>query len=406
MVGGGTGGSAIANKFASSLGKGNVAVLEPNPVHYYQPMFTLVGVGIKKYEQTMTDLDKVLPKSCDWIRDKAATFDPDNNTVTTEGGDTITYDYLVVAMGIQTNYDQIQGLEEALKNDPRVCSNYNPTYVQKTLPAVQNFKKGNAIFTFPNTPIKCAGAPQKICYLTEDYFTRHNKRDSATVIYNTSLPVIFGIPKYAESLWKIIKERNIQVNLQHNLVEVKPDKGEAVFELLGTEDKKRKTFKYDMLHVAPPCSAPAALWNSKLSDASGFVDTNKGSLQHAKYPNVFALGDCANLPTAKTAAAIAGQSGIVGKNLRRVMKGEQALQLYDGYTSCPLTVTHNRCILAEFGYDGEILETFPFNQAKPRRSMYHMKADVMPPLYWHMLVKGMWHGPKVVRKLLHLGLSK
>jgi len=67
---------------------------------------------------------------------------------------------------------QIKGLPEAFESDPAVCSNYHTDYVQKTYPAIEKLEGGNAIFTFPNTPIKCAGAPQKICYITDDYLRR------------------------------------------------------------------------------------------------------------------------------------------------------------------------------------------------------------------------------------------
>ena len=131
------------------------------------------------------------------------------------------------------------------------------------------------------------------------------KRNKATMIYNTSLPVIFGVPKYAESLMKIVKERDIVLNTRHNLVEVKPDTKEAVFQLLDSPDGRTVTFKYEMLHVCPPQSSPDALKKSKLADpANGFLNVDKHSLQHVAYNNVFGIGDCTNVPTAKTAAAV------------------------------------------------------------------------------------------------------
>lgn len=133
--------------------------------------------------------------------------------------------------------------------------------MEKTWNALQNFKEGNAVFTFPNTPVKCAGAPQKIMYLSDAYLrkvsklsprgpqnptsdlktvpksvcmflVKTGKRSKANVIYNTSLPVLFGIKKYADSLWEIVKRRDLQINLRQNLIEVRADKQEAVFENL------------------------------------------------------------------------------------------------------------------------------------------------------------------------------
>ena len=115
----------------------------------------------------------VLPVLAKWIKDKADVFEPHLNTVTTKCGDTIEYDYMVVATGLQLDYHKIPGLVNALEIDKGpVCSIYSPKYVNRTYEALQQFKSGNAIFTFPNSPIKCPGAPQKICYIAEEFFRK------------------------------------------------------------------------------------------------------------------------------------------------------------------------------------------------------------------------------------------
>ncbi|KAK7096277.1 sulfide:quinone oxidoreductase, mitochondrial-like [Littorina saxatilis] len=406
VVGGGSGGCATAAKFCRELGKGQVAVIEPSETHAYQPIWTLVGAGLKTLEQSLRPMSKVLPSECDWIKDSAVKFDPKNNYVETASGKKIEYEYLVVATGLQLNYDKVKGLTEALRSDPQVCSNYHAQYVTKTFPALEAVEGGNAIFTFPNTPIKCAGAPQKIMYLAEEIFRNRGKRDKTNVIFNTSLPVIFGVKKYAESLQHVIKERNIKVNYRHNLVEVKPDKREAVFQLLDSEKGETKTFEYSFLHATPPMSAPDVVRSSPLVNADGWVDVNKQTLQHNKFPNVFSIGDCSSLPTSKTAAAVAAQSGVLKNNLTAVMKGGDLSRSYDGYTSCPLITGKDKCILAEFDYDAQPLETFPVDQGKERWSMYQMKAQVMPELYWNVMTKGLWQGPAIFRKLMHLGMGR
>ncbi|KAK7479537.1 hypothetical protein BaRGS_00029254 [Batillaria attramentaria] len=405
VVGGGSGGCATAAKFCRELGKGNVAVVEPSEIHAYQPMWTLVGAGLKQLSQSQRPTSSVLPSQCVWIKDSAASFDPKNNSLTTAGGKKIEYEYLVVAMGLQLNYSHVKGLVEALENDPMVCSNYQRNYVTKTFPALQKMESGNAIFTFPNTPIKCAGAPQKIMYLAEEIFRNRGKRDKINVIYNTSLGVIFGVKKYADSLLEVIKRRNIQVNYRTDLVEVKHDSREAVFQNLDSEKGETQTFKYDFLHAVPPMSTPDSLRASSLVNEGGWLDVRKDTLQHTAYSNIFGLGDCTSLPTSKTAAAAAAQCGVLKKNLSAVMAGKQLTSAYDGYTSCPLITTHNRCILAEFDYDGQPLETFPIDQGQERWTMYQMKAQVMPQIYWNAMLPGYWQGPAVFRKLMHLGMD-
>lgn len=401
VLGGGTGGITMSARMRWKVGAGRVAVVEPSEKHYYQPMWTLVGAGAKPLNMSGRPTASIIPSGVTWIKSRVQELDPDKNLVRTEDGKELTYRYLIVALGIELHYEKIKGLPEGF-NFPRIGSNYSVTFVEKTWRALQDFEEGNAIFTHPNTPIKCAGASQKIMYLSEHYLRKMGKRSKANIIFNTSLPVIFGVKKYADSLLEIVKARNINVNYRMNLIEVRPDKQEAVFELLDSPGET-KMIQYEMLHVTPPMGPSHVVQKSALADAGGWVDVDKENLQHKKYPNVFGIGDCTNLPTSKTAAAVAAQSAILSKTISMVMKNQKPMSKYDGYTSCPLVTSYNKCVLAEFDYESQPLETFPFNQGKERRSMFHMKAHVMPFLYWHAFLKGLWGGPAPLRKLMHLG---
>lgn len=405
VVGGGAGGCSVAAKLSNKLGEGKVIILEPADKHYYQPMFTLIGGGIKTLNDSYRPMAKVLPALAKWLKDSAVKFEPENNAVYTANGDKIEYDFLLVAVGLQLNYNKIPGLEEALSIPKgKVCSNYSPKYVDRTFEALKAFKSGNAIFTYPNSPVKCPGAPQKILYIAEHYLRNSKKRQNANVTYNSSLPVIFGVKHYADQLWKIVEKRNINVNLRTNLIEVLPEKNQAVFQNLDKPEEKFTT-DYEFLHVTPPMSAPDALSACKdLVTDTGFVNVDKDTLQHLNYSNVFAIGDCSASPNSKTAASVAAQSKVVYKNMIAVMNGVRPGQVFDGYASCPLVTGYNTCILAEFDYSLTPLETFPIDQSKERISMFYMKKDIMPPLYWHLLLNGMWNGPGFARKLMHFKL--
>ncbi|XP_029992288.1 sulfide:quinone oxidoreductase, mitochondrial [Sphaeramia orbicularis] len=403
VLGGGSGGIAMSARMKRMMGAENVAVVEPNEMHYYQPIWTLVGAGAKTVASSGRPTASVMPSGVKWVKAKVQEINPDTNTVCTDDGTEISYEYLIVALGLQLHFEKIKGLPEGFEH-PKIGSNYSVETVGKTWKALQDFKEGNAVFSFPNTPVKCAGAPQKIMYLSDAYFRKTGKRSKANIIYNTSLPVLFGIKKYADSLWDIVKRRNLQINLRQNLIEVRADKQEAVFENL---DKPGETtvFEYEMLHVTPPMGPSSVIKGGPLADEAGWLDVSKENLQHKRYPNVFGIGDCTNLPTAKTGAAVAAQSAVLHRTIRKVLKNEKPDKTYDGYTSCPLVTSYNTVILAEFDYNGQPLETFPINQAKERRIMYHMKADVMPHLYWHGLLRGLWGGPGPYRKMMHLGMK-
>lgn len=403
IVGGGSGGCTMAAKLSKY--ERDVIILEPNDTHYYQPMFTLIGGGMKTISQSRSSTKSVIPKNVNWIQDRVKSFSPKVNIVTTSNGDIINYDYMVVSIGLQYNYDQIIGLREALdKKDSGVCTNYSSQYVEKTYQILQNFNGGNAIFTFPNTPIKCAGAPQKIMYITEDYLRKNGKRSKANIIYKTSTPAIFGVKKYAQKLQQICNARNIKVGTRQNLIKIDSTQNKATFEFLDIPNKT-ESLEYSMLHVTPPMGPPDVLIKSSLSNSAGYLDVDPYTLRHNVYGNIFGIGDCTSCPTSKTGAAVAAQSIIVLKNMINVMNGKNIKYKYDGYTSCPLVTGYSKCILAEFDYNLKPLETFPINQGNELRSMLFMKKHVLPFIYWNIMLKGYWNGPKMIRKIMHFGLD-
>jgi len=404
IAGGGSGGISVAARLARKLGKNKVAVIEPADKHYYQPIWTLVGAGAKSLSTSGRGMKDVMPNGVTWIQNKVSSFDPKNNSVSLDNSEQITYKYLVVALGIKLRFDKIKGLPEAFST-PGVCSNYSVDTVESTFKSLQNFQEGNAIFTFPPPPLKCPGAPQKIMYLADEYFRKTGKREKANIMFNSAGPSIFAVQKYAKSLLKVVERKNITLNFGQQLIEVKPDCQEAVFQQ-GSDPDDLITYPYQMLHITPPMSPHDCLKDSELTDASGFVDVNKHTTQHKTFKNVFSLGDCSNIPTSKTAAAIASQNAVLVENMLKERSGGKVEEKYDGYTSCPLITGYKSCILAEFDFDLSPLETFPINQGKERRSMYHLKADMMPFIYWNQMLKGRWSGPKVYRKMMHLGLSK
>jgi len=383
IVGGGTAGISVAARLRrKGLG---VAIIEPSDVHYYQPLWTLVGGGIVPKEDTRRPEADYIPNGSTWIKDRVTEFDPDANQVVTESGKRIGYDFLIVCPGIQIDWDKIKGLPESIGKDG-VCSNYSYEYVDKTWEFIRKTKQGNAIFTQPNTPIKCGGAPQKICYLAEDYFRINGLRDKIEVKFITASPTIFGSPYYAPTLAKHCEDTGIITKFKMNLTEIRPNSKEAVFQNLDTGDEVIE--HYDLLHVTPPMSSPDFIKRSPLANSAGWVDVDKETLRHTKFENIFGLGDASSLPTSKTGAAIRKQVPVVVENLLNQRSGKPLTAKYNGYTSCPLVTGYDSLIMAEFGYDLQPMETFPIDQNKERYSMFLVKRYLLPQLYWHGMLRG------------------
>ena len=386
IVGGGTAGITVAARLTKGwFNRLDVAVIEPSDKHYYQPLWTLVGGGVFRKEVTERSEASVMPKRAKWIRDAVKEFHPDESYLLTRDGQKITYDWLVVGAGIQINWDQIKGLKENI-GKAGVCSNYAYQYVDSTWETLRNFQGGNAIFTQPSGAIKCGGAPQKIMYLAEDFLRKSGVRDKSHVIFASPGKQIFSIEKYRLALEKVVARKGIETRFRHDLIEIRPATKEAVFQQLDTGEEV--VLHYDMLHVTPPMSSPEFIARSPLADANGWVEAHKETLQHVRFPNVFALGDCSSLPTSKTGAAIRKQAPVVVRNLRAAMAGKPLTATYDGYTSCPVVTGYGSLILAEFDYNQQPAETFPFDQSKERWSMWLLKKYLLPILYWKGMLKG------------------
>ncbi len=388
IVGGGNAGLSVASKLLLKNKQLDIAVVDPASKHYYQPAWTLVGGGVFDIKKTARNQADVMPKGVKWIKEKVTGFMPESNTIQLETGNTLQYDYLVVAAGIQLNWHEIKGLKETLgKNN--VCSNYSFEHAPYTFQCIKNFKGGKAIFHNPHTPVKCGGAPHKIMYVAADYFRKHGVLDKSNIQYWSGGTKLFGVPKYEKTLLKVCERADIGLNFNVKLVEVDGEKKEAKFVGIG-ENNNDKVYivDFDMLHVTPPQSAPDFIRSSSLANSTGWVDVDKHTLQHVKYPNIFSLGDSSGLPTSKTGAAIRKQAPVLVENLLAVINNEKPAANYNGYTSCPLVTGYGKLVLAEFDYDGKPQETFPFDQSKERRSMYVLKKYVLPWLYWTKILPG------------------
>ncbi len=385
ILGGGTAGLTVAARLARKLERPDIAILEPSLKHYYQPLWTLVGAGVFPKQASERDEADFIPKGATWHRDAATELRPDENLVLTRGGRAIGYDYLVVAPGIQIDWGKVEGLEEHL-GTRGICSNYDYRTVDYTWYCIRHFRGGTALFTNPGTPVKCGGAPQKIMYLADDHLRKADVRDRSRIVFASATETIFQVPRYARTLERVIERKGIETLFGHDLIAVRPEAREAVFRRVGSGDEV--TLPYEMIHVTPPMSAPDFIKRSPLADAAGWVDVDKFTLQHARYPNVFGLGDASNLPTSKTGAAIRKQAPVVAKNLISTMRGEPPVARYDGYTSCPLVTGYGKLVLAEFDYEKTPQETFPLDQSQERRSMYLLKKYGLPAFYWHGMLRG------------------
>ena len=391
IVGAGAAGIAVASSLLGRDASLDIAIVDPADIHYYQPGWTLVGGGVFEAADTVRTLSSVLPSKVHWIKAAVAAFEPERNVVVLEGCRVIEYKRLIVCPGLKLDWHKVDGLVDTLGKNG-VTSNYRFDLAPYTWQLVQQMKEGQALFTQPPMPIKCAGAPQKALYLSADHWNRNGRLKNIDIAFYNAGGVLFGVKEYVPALMSYIEKYGAQLQFNHNLVAIDGPAKKAWFKKTDAEgDEETVERDFDMIHVCPPQCAPDFIRVSPLADAAGWVDVDQNTLRHKTFENVWSLGDVMNAPNAKTAAAARKQAPIVAQNVMNDMRSKSDVSHYDGYGSCPLTVERGKIVLAEFGYGGKLLPSFPswlIDSQKPSHLAWLLKEKILPPVYWSAMLKG------------------
>ncbi len=390
IVGGGTAGISVAARLRRA-GEEDVALVEPSRHHYYQPLWTLVGGGFARVDQSRRLESSVVPKGVRWIADEVVELDPDTRHVTTAGGARIGYDVLVLCPGVELAWDLVPGLAEAMAT-PFATTNYSPELAPKTAELVRRLRGGRALFTAPGTPVKCPGAPQKAAYLACDHWRRAGRLAEFSVTFATGAGGIFGVPEFAATLSTVVERYGIDARFSTELVEVRPDVREAVVETRGPGQAVRETLGYDLLNATPPQRVPAFVRSSPLAGEGplGWVPVDRHSLVHRSYPDVYCLGDACDAPTSKTGAAIRRQAPVVVANVLATLAGREPAGRYGGYAACPFTTAKGKMVLAEFDYSLSPRPSIPvIDTTRERYDMWLLKRYGLPAFYWNLMLRGL-----------------
>jgi sulfide:quinone oxidoreductase len=391
IVGAGAAGISVAASLLSRKPGLDIAIIDPADVHYYQPGWTLVGAGVFTADQTAKDLASLIPSGVTLIKGAVAAFEPASNAVILEGCRVVGYERLVVCPGLKLDWARIPGLVETLGQNG-VTSNYRYDLAPYTWKLVKAMKRGRAIFTQPPMPIKCAGAPQKAMYLSGDAWHRAGVLKDIDIQFMNAGGVLFGVKDYVPALMNYVRKYDATLNFFHNLVRIDGPARTAWFDVAAPDTPVRRVeVAFDMIHVTPPQTAPDFIRVSPLADAAGWVDVDQATLRHKTHDNIWSLGDVMNAPNAKTAAAARIQAPVVAENIAADIDGRPACAQYNGYGSCPLTVERGKIVLAEFGYGGKLLPSFPkalIDGTRPSRAAWLLKERILPPVYWRGMLRG------------------
>jgi sulfide:quinone oxidoreductase len=364
ILGAGAAGLAAAARLAQRLEGAEITLVDRRREHIYQPGFTLVAAGLKPKDYVLSATRDYLPRGVTLLEEAAAEIDPVARSVTTESGRRLAYDFLIVATGLQLDYAAIEGMDVARIGRDGLGSVYaGPDQALATWRAMSDFadRGGTGLFLRPATEMKCAGAPIKYAFITDDILRRRGNRGRAELIYNAHNRAIFSVPIVSEKVRMLYQDRGIRVNHDHVLRAIDPGRRIATFRTPDGDKEQR----YDFINVVPPMRAPPVVRNSPLAwrtgpfKDDGWAEVDRATLRHVQFPEVFCVGDVAGVPKGKTAASVKWQVPVAVDHLVASIQGRESAERYTGYTSCPLITRIGRAMLVEFDYQDNLVPSFP-----------------------------------------------
>ena len=402
IIGAGLGGISLSAKLVDDLPNAKITLFDADSTLYYQPGFTLIAAGIYQKSDTTYDKKDLIDSKVQWVKENVASVNPDSNTLVTTSGQEHSYDYLVIATGTTNMFEKYKGLSEEYINDPKtnVTSIYTADGAVKAQGMLKKILKdgGKVIFAEPNTPIKCGGANKKVNFLLEDAATTQGARSKIDMLLCAGGGEMLSSPTHAKMIEQFFIERKMPYNKQHLLAEVDTERNIAYFDKLMpyTENGEKKVAKeriekpYDYLIVIPPMKTAdfiteAGLAVTKGHTAGNWVDVDQYTLQHKRYENIFAIGDCAGIPKGKTGASIRKQYPVVAANIIAHLDKKPLEAKFSGYTACPLLTRYGKAVMVEFDYEGTAPSMPCFGATRESWLNWFVKVYLMKP----MVMKGM-----------------
>ena len=310
IAGSGLAGLALAHRLGNDLDGAKITVIDAKEVHNYQPGYTLVATGVWPVSKTIDSNADLMPSGVEWVKDMVAEFDPAANAVVTNSGKRISYDYLVVAVGTHQDWGLIEGMDVKAIGQNGLASVYpSSDAAVATWQAMDAFRQkgGKAVMTLPNTFLKCAGAPLKMTFMLRDRLAQAGTMGKSQIDFYSALPNIFSVKVVNDNVIERWGPLGVNLHTKQKLTAVDIGGRKATF---VTPEGVSSQVDYDFIHVVPPMRAPDAVKNSDLSAKEGpqaagsWLEVDKATLQHRRYPNVFGLGDINGTPRGKTAATV------------------------------------------------------------------------------------------------------
>lgn len=388
ILGAGTSGTMMANHLVNKLPKNSwkITIVDQFKTHYYQPGFLFLPFDIYTTKQVKKDGQKFIPKNVGYIQKKIEFIISEKNVVTFEDTTTLSYDILIVATGTNIAPEEVDGMK-----GPNWQKNIFDFYTYEGSKALRNklrkWKGGKLVVHISEMPIKCPVAPLEFAFLADSFFKKKGIRDQVEITYVTPLSGAFTKPKATKALQYLLKEKNIKEVVDFNIERVDYINNKII-------DYADTEVSYDLLVTVPPNLGDTLLERSGLGDDMNYIPTDKATLQTIQNKNIFAIGDCTNLPASKAGSVAHFEAKILTENILRFIEGKELKKEFDGHSNCFIETGDNKALLIDFNYTHEPVEgTFPIPGIGPLKLLKESKVNHLGKLafrwvYWNMLLKG------------------
>jgi sulfide:quinone oxidoreductase len=343
IVGGGTGGSVLANDLADRLepeldaGDVEVTLVNDGPEQVYKPVWLYVPFGQREPADGRRRLDELVDGAVDLRIDRVTDIDTEAKRLAFAEGPSMSYDYLVLATGSTLEPERIPGLAEGGHD---YYSEAGATELREEL---LSFTEGELVLSVIGTPHMCPAAPLEFVFMADDWFRQRGLRDEVDITYTYPIQRVHGNPHIAEWAKPIMEERDIDVETFFNAESVDPD-AKTIASMEGTE------LDYDLLVTIPPHAGIDLIEEAGLGD-DGWVDVDKHTLEAEGAEGVYALGDTAATGVPNAGSVAHYQAGVVGQRLASDVRGRPATATYDGKTLCFIETGMDAASFVEFDYE-------------------------------------------------------
>ncbi len=331
IIGGGDGGTILANRLIRKLNQSEISVevIDKDEIHWYQPGFLFAAIGEAEREDISSCRFALYRDGIRFTQAEVLKIDLDDRKVELSDGTQRIYDYLVVATGSTFNYDEIPGFKEGVDHF------WTYDAAVKLRQKLASMREGKVIVGIGGLTYKCPVAPLEIVFLADEFFRKRGVRDKIELKYISPIGRAYGPHLLNKVLEEEMKEREIELVTFFTVDSVDPQKKKL-------NSVEGDSLSYDLLILSPPHKGADVVINSGIGDDEGWIPVDKYFLNIKGYDDAFAVGDATALPTPKTGVVAHFQAATLANNIAVDVRGEGVKEMFDGQSFCLLETGFSR----------------------------------------------------------------